>query len=103
MKKTIVLLPLLVLACFAANSAAVSPMPFEELRPGQTAIACTFHVMYMSDREKGTPAEEFSKTLFFEASAAKKEVLEEMIRQAGSRLDRGHPSEFRLECKFPAQ
>jgi len=43
------------------------------------------------------------KTLFFEASAQKKEVLEEMIRRAGSKLDRGNPSEFRLECKFPLQ
>jgi len=78
-------------------------MPFEELKPGQTAIVCTFHVVYMADREKGLHGEESSKTLFFEASAQKKEVLEEMIRRAGSKLDRGNPSEFRLECKFPLQ
>lgn len=78
-------------------------MPFEELKPGQTAIACTFHVVYMADREKGLHGEDSSKTLFFEASAPKKEVLEEMIRHAGSKLDKGNPSEFRLECKFPLQ
>jgi len=78
-------------------------MPFEELKPGQTAIVCTFHVVYMADREKGLHGEESSKTLFFEASAQKKEVLEEMIRRAGSKLDRVNPSEFRLECKFPLQ
>lgn len=103
MKKKIVLLPILALAYFASNSAAVSPMPFEELKPGQTAIVCTFHVVSMADREKGLHGEESSKTLFFEASAPKREVLEEMIRQAGSGLDRGNISGFRLECKFPLQ
>lgn len=103
MKKIIVLLAILVLACLASNSAAVSPMPFEELKPGQTAIVCTFHVVYMADREKGLHGEESSKTLFFEASAPKKDVLEEMTRRAGSKLDKGNLSEFRLECKFPLQ
>ena len=103
MKKIIVLLPILVLACFASNSAAVSPMPYEELKPGQTAIMCTFHTVYMADREKGIPAEESSKTLFFEASAPKRDVLEEMTRYAGNKLDKGNLSEFRLECKFPLQ
>jgi len=103
MKKIIVLLPILVLACFTSNSAAVSPMPFEELKPGQTAIVCTFHVAYMADRERGLHGEESSKTLFFETSAAKREVLEEMTKYVGNKLDKGNLSEFRLECKFPLQ
>ena len=103
MKRIIVLLPILVLACFASNSAAVSPMPFEELKPGQTAIVCTFHVAYMADRERGLHGEESSKTLFFETSAAKREVLEEMTKYVGNKLDKGNLSEFRLECKFPLQ
>ena len=103
MKKIIALLPLLVLACLVSDSAAVSPMPFEELKPGQKAITCTFHIIYMADREKGGPGEESSKTLFFEVSAPRRDVLEEMIRYAGNKLNKENLSEFRLECKFPLQ
>jgi hypothetical protein len=57
----------------------------------------------MADRERGLHGEESSKTLFFETSAAKREVLEEMTKYVGNKLDKGNLSEFRLECKFPLQ
>ena len=101
--KTIIafLLLIFVLGCVARDSAAVSPMPFEELKPGQTVIACAVHIVYMPDREKVVPEEVYSKTLFFEVSAPKGDVLEEMNRRIHSKLDRGNVSEVKLECKFP--
>jgi hypothetical protein len=101
MKEITFLILLFVLACLAHDSAAVSPMPVEELKPGQTAITCAIHIAYMPEREKMTPGEVYSKTLFFEASAPKRDVLAEMTRYIDNRLNTGSVTEFRLECKFP--
>lgn len=103
MKKIILSILVLFLVVLARDSQAVSPMPIEELKPGQTAIVCAIHTAYFPDREKGTPGEGSSKTLFFEASASKKDVLEEMTRYIGNRLNEANLSEFKLECKFPGQ
>lgn len=101
MKRITFLIVLFVLACMAHDSAAVSPMPIEELKPGQTAIICAIHISYMPDREKVTPGEVYSKTFFFEASAPKRDVLEEMTRRIDDKLNKGNVSEVKIECKFP--
>ena len=101
MNKASISIFIIVLFGLVGNSSATSPMPIEELKPGQTAIACAIHIVYMPDREKVTSGEAYSKTFFFEVSAPKRDVLQEMTRHIDDKLDKGNVSEVKLECKFP--
>jgi hypothetical protein len=101
MKGMTLLLCVLFTTCFVHEAAAVSPMPVEELKPGQTAILCSVHILYHADRDKGIPAEDFRKRLFFEAAASKAEVLAEAARYAGHWLDRGIVSDVTVSCSYP--
>ena len=101
MRKITFFIALVVLTCLAHDSAAVSPMPIEELKPGQTAIACAVRIVYAPDRDRGIPEEVYAKTLFFEVASQKKDVLEEMTRYVENKLDKGNVTEVKLECKFP--
>jgi len=82
------------------SSSATSPQP-EEVKPGQTATICTTHIVYITDREKGTLQHEASSTLAYEASMPKAGVLEKITAYISNKLDEWNVSEFRLECKFP--
>ncbi len=101
MRRIAFFIVLFVLACLARDSAAVSPMPIEELKPGQTAIVCAVRIVYAADRDRGIPEEVDAKTLFFEVSAPKIDVVAEMTKYIDNRLDKGKASEVKLECKFP--
>ncbi|MBI4681611.1 MAG: hypothetical protein HY757_00675 [Nitrospirae bacterium] len=70
MKKTLILICMIVLFWLAGNSSATSPMP-EEIKPGQTATVCTTHIVYLTEDEKGIHAEEFSSHFVFEAAGPK--------------------------------
>lgn len=99
MKKIAASIIMTVLLGFAGSSAATSPQP-EEVKPGQTATICTTHIVYVTDREKGIRGEEPSSTFTFETSMPKKDVLEKIMKHMSDRLNEGHVSEFRIECRF---
>jgi len=100
MRKLTVLIIILVLMCLVHNAEAVSPMPFEELKPGQTAIVCAFHITYITDQTRGIPEEQMS-TFAFEASNAKRDVLEWVNKYINDKLNERNVSAFKVECKFP--
>ncbi|MDD1744820.1 MAG: hypothetical protein LUQ20_03275 [Candidatus Methanoperedens sp.] len=100
MKKLSVFIFMIFLFGIAGKAAAVSPMPFEELKPGQTAIVCAFHITYITDQTRGIPEEQTS-TFAFEASNAKKDVLEWVNKYINDKLNERNVSAFKVECKFP--
>ena len=53
MKKLIVILLLFVLTGIARNSSAVSPMPFEELKPVSPETVCVIHIVHTPEHVKG--------------------------------------------------
>jgi hypothetical protein len=75
-------------------------MPFEELKPGLTATVCTIHLICVKDRERGTH-EELASTFAFDASEAKKDVLEWVTRYVHDKMNERNISEFKIDCKFP--
>jgi hypothetical protein len=84
------------------NTEAVSPMPFEELKPGQTATVCDFRITYITDHTRGLPEEQTS-AFAFEASTDKRDVLEWVNKYINDKLIEKNVSAFKVECKFPNQ
>jgi hypothetical protein len=99
MKKTSILLCMIVLCGFVGNSFATSPMP-EEVKPGPTATVCTIHTICIADRERGTHEEQTAK-FAFEVSEAKKDVLEWVTGYVKNKLNERNVTEFKVDCRFP--
>jgi len=99
MKKTLILLCVIVLFGFVGDSFATSPMP-EEVKPGMTVTVCTIHIVSIKDHESEIPEEQTEK-FAFEVSAAKRDVLEWVTRYINNKMNERNVAEFKVECKFP--
>jgi len=98
MKRTLLLLCLIVLFGFAGNSFATSPMP-EEVKPGMTTTVCIIHITCVKDRERGT-YEDLASTFAFEVSETKGDVLEWVTGYVRNKLNERNVSEFEVDCRF---
>ncbi len=100
MKKASISIAIILLLGFADIAFGTSPQP-EEVRPVAKETVCTMQVAYSLESEKGVRREEASSSVAFDASVAKKDVLDKMTGRISEILSEANVSEFRLECKFP--
>ena len=92
---------MIALLYLTSNASATSPVP-EEIKPGATSPVCTTHIIYITDNEKGSHAEEFSSHFVYEVTEPKKDVLEKVTKFMSGKLNEVNVSEFKVECKFAA-
>jgi hypothetical protein len=100
---TFFLLIIFALAGMVRNSAAVSPMPMEELRLGTSQTVCVIHIVHIPEHGKGIIGFETTSTLVFNPAVLKSDVLEKANNYISHKLNEDKVSSFKLECTFPKQ
>jgi hypothetical protein len=100
---TVIFLILFALAGMVSNSAAVSPMPMEELKVGPSQTVCIIHLVHIPEHGKEIVGLETTSTLVFNPTVLKSDVLEKAKNYINLKLNEENISEFKVECTFPKQ
>ena len=100
---TVLLLIIFALAGMVSNSAAVSPMPMEELKLGPSQTVCVIHLVHIPEHGKEIVGLETTSTLVFNPTVLKSDVLEKTKNYINLKLNEGNISSFKVECIFPKQ
>ena len=100
---TVLLLIIFAIAGMVSNSAAVSPMPMEELKVGPSQTVCVIHIVHIPEHGKEIVGLESTSTLIFNPAVLKSDVLEKTKNYINLKLNEGNISSFKVECLFPKQ